>query len=242
MLLLLLLSPALAVPQQPSLVQHTDGRYFAVNAHLQPGQLFQSADGRFFSLASSPLQAVRETSGLAQEPLEAAPVTNSLQEEPAPPLTVSRRPATAGTFQIVARPAVPPPASPFRFPARLQPAPRATTVQQTATAKNVDATVAQLALTPFVHPTALAAQPLQSAVPTRPRTAGLLAQTQPLLTSALSLASPHSSPSSPLLQHPALLGQAARTPLLLSAPDGNVYTGYFSFPSAGSGFNFGGQT
>ena len=65
MLLLLLLPSTLAAPQlhplhPPSLVQHTDGRYFAVNAHLQPGQLFQAGDGRVFTLASSSgLQAVR---------------------------------------------------------------------------------------------------------------------------------------------------------------------------------------
>ena len=44
----------------PSLVQHADGRYFAVNAHLQPGQLFQAADGRLFTLATSSLQQVSQ--------------------------------------------------------------------------------------------------------------------------------------------------------------------------------------
>merc|ERR1711936_335150 len=44
----------------PSLVQHADGRYFAVNAHLQPGQLFQAADGRLFTLATSSVQEVSQ--------------------------------------------------------------------------------------------------------------------------------------------------------------------------------------
>ena len=51
----------------PSLVQHADGRYFAVNAHLQPGQLFQAADGRLFTLATSSLQEVSQAVQEQQE-------------------------------------------------------------------------------------------------------------------------------------------------------------------------------
>lgn len=39
--------------QQPSLLQHTDGRFFALNANLQPGQIFQTPDGRIFTLSSA---------------------------------------------------------------------------------------------------------------------------------------------------------------------------------------------
>ena len=45
------LLPAAQNLQQPSLVRHADGRLFAVNAHLVPGQLFQTGDGRVFTLA-----------------------------------------------------------------------------------------------------------------------------------------------------------------------------------------------
>merc|ERR1719245_1838866 len=41
----------------PSLVQHADGRLFAVNANLQPGQFFQTTDGRIFTLATPALSA-----------------------------------------------------------------------------------------------------------------------------------------------------------------------------------------
>ena len=54
----------------PSLVQHADGRYFAVNAHLQPGQLFQAADGRLFTLATSSLQEVSQAVHHQQEQKE----------------------------------------------------------------------------------------------------------------------------------------------------------------------------
>ena len=45
--------------QGPALVQHKDGRLFVVNAHLQPGQLFRSQDGRVFALAND--KAVERT-------------------------------------------------------------------------------------------------------------------------------------------------------------------------------------
>merc|ERR1712106_538636 len=56
----LLQSPSLV--RSPSLVQHTDGRLFAVNANLQPGQLFQTADGRIFTLAAQATSAFSPTS------------------------------------------------------------------------------------------------------------------------------------------------------------------------------------
>jgi hypothetical protein len=36
----------------PSLLQHADGRFFAVNVDLRPGQLFRTPDGRVFTLAA----------------------------------------------------------------------------------------------------------------------------------------------------------------------------------------------
>merc|ERR1712123_101269 len=51
-------APALvshAVQRAPSLVQHTDGSFFALNSNIQPGQIIQSGDGRYFTLASSSL-------------------------------------------------------------------------------------------------------------------------------------------------------------------------------------------
>ena len=45
--------------QGPALVQHQDGRLFVVNAHLKPGQLFRSQDGRVFALAND--KAVERT-------------------------------------------------------------------------------------------------------------------------------------------------------------------------------------
>ena len=47
------LVPAVHDLHRPALVQHADGRLFAVNAHLQPGQLFQAGDGRVFTLANT---------------------------------------------------------------------------------------------------------------------------------------------------------------------------------------------
>ncbi len=39
--------------EEPVLLQHADGRFFALNANLQPGQYFQTADGRIFTLAAT---------------------------------------------------------------------------------------------------------------------------------------------------------------------------------------------
>ncbi len=48
--------PAAALPPAatalPSLLQHADGRFFAVNVDLRPGQLFRTPDGRVFTLAA----------------------------------------------------------------------------------------------------------------------------------------------------------------------------------------------
>merc|ERR1712106_1306139 len=49
-------APALvshAVQRAPSLEQHRDGSFFALNSNIQPGQIIQSGDGRYFTLASS---------------------------------------------------------------------------------------------------------------------------------------------------------------------------------------------
>ena len=90
---------------QPALVQHQDGRLFAVNAHLQPGQLFQTGDGRVFTLANtqpppSPPQApdsegvvqVKEAEDLTEEP--------RLQSVPAVPLPLASQ-VHALPFQVI---------------------------------------------------------------------------------------------------------------------------------------------
>ena len=69
--------------QSPSLVQHNDGRFFAVNANLQQGQLFQTADGRLFTLAQSSqaVQAVREvTANNQQLDIRSRPVNEAALE------------------------------------------------------------------------------------------------------------------------------------------------------------------
>ena len=56
--------------QQPSLLQHTDGRFFALNANLQPGQIFQTPDGRIFTLSSASntdASAIREVDATENE-------------------------------------------------------------------------------------------------------------------------------------------------------------------------------
>jgi len=39
--------------EEPVLLQHADGRFFALNANLEAGQFFQTADGRIFTLAAA---------------------------------------------------------------------------------------------------------------------------------------------------------------------------------------------
>ena len=97
----------------PSLIQHKDGRFFAVNANLSPGQLFATADGRIFTLAqksattlSSPPKVVKT------QPQTAAPVrqivtgvTQAQQEAvgvQAPQPTIVRVVAPQGLNSIIA--------------------------------------------------------------------------------------------------------------------------------------------
>jgi hypothetical protein len=50
----------------PSLLQHADGRFFAVNVDLRPGQFFRTPDGRVFTLAAP------SSTATAGKPLTAA--------------------------------------------------------------------------------------------------------------------------------------------------------------------------
>jgi len=45
--------------QEPVLLQHADGRFFALNANLEPGQFFQTSDGRIFTLRAGANQPTR---------------------------------------------------------------------------------------------------------------------------------------------------------------------------------------
>merc|ERR1712123_114021 len=90
-ILLLLLPPSV---QPPSLVQHRDGRFFAVNANLQHGQLFRTADGRLFTLAQSSqaVQAAREVSADIKTTVEA--VSSDLPSGPNPRVVPAESEAT----------------------------------------------------------------------------------------------------------------------------------------------------
>merc|ERR1711983_208441 len=67
----------------PSLVQHADGRLFAVNANLQPGQFFQTNDGRIFTLATpatSALPVLPAIPALSANPSVPAPLQEDAAE------------------------------------------------------------------------------------------------------------------------------------------------------------------
>jgi hypothetical protein len=59
--------PPVALPPAaaavPSLLQHADGRFFAVNVDLRPGQFFRTPDGRVFTLASPSSSSSTASSG-----------------------------------------------------------------------------------------------------------------------------------------------------------------------------------
>ena len=72
-----------SILRSPALFQHSDGRLFAVNAHLQPGQLFRTGDGRVFTLVDNGQQRPREARVITSEP-RAAPAQQPRVEQRVP--------------------------------------------------------------------------------------------------------------------------------------------------------------
>jgi len=67
---------------EPVLLQHADGRFFALNANLQPGQFFQTSDGRIFTLRASSTGASRNRISDTQEATRERTVENTSTEAP----------------------------------------------------------------------------------------------------------------------------------------------------------------
>ena len=61
--------------QPPALLQHADGRFFALNVNLRPGQFFQTPDGRVFTLAAAPVTAAADKLTSTAEAADATAAT-----------------------------------------------------------------------------------------------------------------------------------------------------------------------
>merc|ERR1712106_602076 len=84
-------APALvshAVQRAPSLVQHRDGSFFALNSNIQPGQIIQSGDGRYFTLASS--SVAPQFTLPVSSPVASSPIASSAESEDSPVIEVAR--------------------------------------------------------------------------------------------------------------------------------------------------------
>lgn len=78
--------------EEPILLQHADGRFFALNANLQPGQFFRTSDGRIFTLKSNILASDRATNN---EDLDVTRDAN--EEESTTVATTTSQPTTIAT-------------------------------------------------------------------------------------------------------------------------------------------------
>ena len=87
-----------SILRSPALFQHSDGRLFAVNAHLKPGQLFRTGDGRVFTLVDKIQERQRDARLLLSEP-RVSPVQQT-RVEPRVPAQVTHQ-VHSLPFQIV---------------------------------------------------------------------------------------------------------------------------------------------
>jgi hypothetical protein len=251
----------------PSLVQHADGRLFAVNTNLQPGQLFQTADGRIFELSAkaplgqaitskpdSPSSSMAETNQESDDVLIAARDSSEIEETTEAPETT--------TIELVTEAPVPR-SSPISQPQRSRII--ATAPFTPATARFAVPAVTHITHTsPFLtslapstqtiqHLKAVQAAPnsqqrfIQSVPTSRLRTvSGIptsqlravqtvpttqLRAFQPIPTSQLTAV--QANPTSQLGK--SLVAGRGHS---LADSNTNVFTGYFSFPSAGLDFDF----
>ena len=205
------LVPAVHDLHRPALVQHADGRLFAVNAHLQPGQLFQAGDGRVFTLANTDNQY-----GPPPPPPPAASTDLSDNEAVIEVRKTDDMTEDTRLQPIPAVPALPQPQPQPRPQPRAQPQPQPSTSQvQSLPFQVVESGVRTAPAGPAVP----LLRGLPSTVPFSPAAAGLpsVPSTVPFTPAAASVPS---------------------VPAVLPQSNSAVVTGYFSFPTAGFDFNF----
>ena len=207
-----LLSSPLSQP--PALVQHSDGRFFAVNANIQPGQFFQTADGQILSLAPALGQA--SPSAPVLPPSSSTPPVSQPSE---------------GSEEVI--------------------------IAARDSSEDMDATEAHAMETTSPEPVAESPEPTVSR---------MIGQQQPIATapftpstarfvSAVPALSPAPSPVSHISHSTPFLTRLPSSPTPIqdlravqAIPAGrahsladsktSVFTGYFSFPSAGLDFDF----
>lgn len=243
------------------MLQHDDGRFFALNANLQPGQFFQTSDGRIFTLAlADDSQNVDQLSRDAatadsaeEEDLDAAVIIddvtrqadNSRQQQPTPSYATSldRNVAvqrfTSPQFTVV-------PASSqenvLRFAAA--PAAQVSHVEHSFAATDAPAFVRTVAAGPvahvshfdhldhsLAHATAAPAFDIRSAFDSRFLTA---AGSPAFVRTAVphTLAHVSAAPAGVVRTAGNLRGH------LLADSATPVFQGFYSFPNAGIDFNF----
>ena len=203
--------------QGPALVQHQDGRLFVVNAHLKPGQLFRSQDGRVFALAND--KAVQRTNQEVRtqnhpQPAPAAPAPDSYLS----PVVDQTRLAGVRTEQELRKqnsPTIPVIPSFFSPPLPDDNKLAAKRTQEELRLQSVPVVANYLTPVP--------------AVPNSQQVRQLPVQARPGAVSQV-----HALPFQVVAAKDSSTSPKTRNPDSQNA----VVTGYFSFPSAGFDFNF----
>ena len=237
------LPPSLA--HSPSLVQHADGRLFAVNANLQPGQLFRTADGRIFELSAqaplgpaitskpdSPSSSMAETNQESDDVLIAARDSSENEE------TTDAPAVETTTIEPVTEAPVPR-SSPISQPQQSRII--ATAPFTPSTARFVSAVPAVTHInhsSPFVTRLAPSTQTIQhlralQAVPnSQQRSVHSFPSSRLRTVQALPTSQVAAVQELPTSQLAAARGHS------LADSNTDVFTGYFSFPTAGLDFDF----
>ncbi len=208
--------------EEPVLLQHADGRFFALNANLQPGQYFQTADGRIFTLAAD--DGSQNNDQLISRNVAAAEQPAAVEEEEIVEETVddviarqaenSRLSTTSLLDQNVA-------VQQLRTPQfRIVPANAQETLFRFAPAAASVAHVAHEEHSLFDSPTFFSRA--TAAGPALVRTAAPVAHTFGHVTAAA----------------PAVVRATGHHGHLLADSSTPVFQGYYSFPNAGIDFNF----
>jgi len=254
------------VHRQPSLVQHRDGRFFAVNANLQAGQLIQSSDGRYFTLAGASIAPQFSVPISSPAPSAPAPAPAPVPQADSPIVEVARDVEQTTTEEPIATTAL----APTEAPAAA--APRGAAPQEPrgviATAPLTSATSRFVSALPLVPQLTRVAHPVthvthSAPVLSQPR----LLPVQPAVTAAqhslgFRVISSNAEPAATRDQVPQqqlhivrnvpAVAQEHQVHLLHDLPPvvavgrghqladtrSNVFQGFFEFPSAGVNFEF----
>jgi hypothetical protein len=218
------------LPAQPTLLQHADGRFFAANVNLRPGQFFQTPDGRVFTLAATAAAADGKVN--VGEPATGATATATASSDNNNAVASLDNRDQGASSDADVEGIVEGEDEPASILARdvivdTTPAtPTPTAARQRTTAQ--PQVIAAAPLTPSTARFVAAAAPFAFVPSAGPFVGGGL---------PAAFAGPGLAANGPLIVRlPAQVGQGGRH--LLADSSTNVFRGFFSYPAAGIDFDF----